>query len=142
MSEHTPEPRPRELEERSRALFQGSVDGLDMALRSRLTRARYAALEAAGPTGRRAWFARIPIRTAAAGVTAAAVLGVALWFGTPAGHHGMMSADNPMNLDDLELVASVDENAGDTMEMLQDDLEFYDWADKAASTEPAAEEPV
>jgi hypothetical protein len=142
MSEHTPEPRQRQLEERSRALFHGSVDDLDMAMRSRLTRARYAALEATGPIGRRAWFARIPIWTSAAGVTAAAALGFALWFGSPAGHHGMMSADNPMNLEDLELVASVDENAGDTMEMLQDDLEFYDWADKAASTEPAAEEPV
>jgi len=138
MSEHTSEPRQRELEERSRALFQGSVDGLDMALRSRLTRARYAALEAAGPIGRRAWFARISIWTSAAGVTAAAVLGVALWFGTPAGHHGVMSADNPMNLEDLELVAFSDENAGDAMEMLQDDIEFYDWADKAAGTEPAA----
>ncbi len=130
MSEHTPEPRPRELEELSRVLFQGSVDGLDMALRSRLTRARYAALEAAGPAGRRAWFARISIWTSAAGVTAAAVLGIALWFGTP--------AENPMNFEDLELVASSDENAGDAMEMLQDDIEFYDWADKAAGTEPAA----
>ena len=142
MIEHTLEPRQRELEERSRTLFQGSVDGLDMATRSRLTRARYAALEAAGATGRRAWLARIPIWTSAAGVTAAAVLGFALWFGTPAGHPGMMSADSQMNLEDLDIVASSDENSGDAMEMLQDDIEFYDWADKAASTEPAAEEPV
>jgi hypothetical protein len=140
MSEHTSEPRQRELEERSRALFQGSIDGLDMATRSRLTRARYAALEAAGATGRgrRAWLARIPIWTSAAGVTAAAVLGFALWFGTPAGHHGMMSGDSQMNLEDLDIVASSDENSGDAMEMLQDDIEFYDWAEKAASTEPAA----
>jgi hypothetical protein len=138
MSIRTSEPRPPELEQRSRALFQGSVDGLDMVTRSRLTRARHAALEAAGPVGRRAWFARIPIWAPAAGVTAAAVLGVALWFGTPAARHGVMSADNPMNLEDLELVASSDENAGDAMEMLQDDIEFYDWAEKTTSTEPAA----
>ncbi len=142
MSEHTSASRERELEERSRALFRGSVDGLDMAMRSKLTRARYAALEAAGATGRRVWFARIPIWTSAAGVTAAAVLGLALWFATPAGHHGMMSADNQVNLEDLDIVASSDENSGDAMEMLQDDIEFYDWADKAVSTEPAAEEPV
>ena len=138
MIERTLEPRQRELEERSRALFQSSVDVLDMATRSRLTRARYAALEAAGTSGRRAWLARIPIWTSAAGVTAAAVLGFALWFGTPAGHHGMMSADSQMNLEDLDIVASSDENSGDAMEMLQDEIEFYDWADKAASTEPAA----
>ncbi|MGO9039514.1 MAG: hypothetical protein ACLPX1_07820 [Steroidobacteraceae bacterium] len=138
MIEHTSESRHRELEERSRALFQGSVDGLDMATRSRLTRARYAALEAAGAAGRRAWFTRIPLWTSAAGVTAAAALGFALWFGAPAGHHAMMSADSQVNLEDLDMVASSDENSGDAMEMLQDDIEFYDWADKAAGTEPAA----
>ena len=137
MSSRTSESRPPELEQRSRALFQGSVDDLDMVTRSRLTRARYAALEAAGPAGRRGWFARILIWTPAAGVTAAAVLGVALWFGTPA-HRGVMSADSPTNLEDLELVASSDENAGDAMEMLQDDIEFYDWAEKTTSAEPAA----
>jgi hypothetical protein len=40
MSEDTVEARQRALEERSRALFQESVDGLDMAMRSRLTQAR------------------------------------------------------------------------------------------------------
>ena len=35
------------FEERSRALFQDSVDGLDLRMRSRLTQARSAALEAA-----------------------------------------------------------------------------------------------
>ena len=34
------------FETRSRALFQDSVDGLDMRIRSRLTQARSAALEA------------------------------------------------------------------------------------------------
>jgi hypothetical protein len=49
-----------------------------------------------------------------------------------------MSADSATNLEDLELVASSDENAGDAMEMLQDDIEFYDWAEKTTSAEPAA----
>ena len=40
------------FEERSRALFQDSVDGLDFALRSRLTQARNAALDAAAATPR------------------------------------------------------------------------------------------
>jgi len=121
------------LEERSRALFNESVDNLDMALRSRLTQARYAALEAAGRSGRREWASRMPLWTPAAGVTAAVVLGVVLWFG---GHHGV-TADSQSNLEDLDLVASSEEGSGDAMEMLQDDIDFYDWADKAASSEPA-----
>jgi hypothetical protein len=138
MNEHTLEDRRRTLEERSRALFHESVGNLDMHTRSRLTQARHAALAAAGAAGRRPWLLRTSVWTPAAGVTAAALLGVALWFGTPLGHHGAMSADNQSNFEDLDIVASSDEGSGDVMEMLQDDIDFYDWADKAASPEPAA----
>jgi hypothetical protein len=73
-------------------------------------------------------------------VTAAAVLGAALWLGLPGGNHGMTSADSQPGLEDLEFVATSDEGAGagDSMEMLQNDLDFYDFADKAAMPEPAA----
>ena len=135
MSEHTVEARQRALEERSRALFQESVDGLDMAMRSRLTQARHAALAA---TGRRAWILRMPFVTPAAGVTVAAALAFALWFATPLGnHHGGVSADAQSNFEDLDLVASSEEGSGDAIEMLQDDIEFYNWAEKAASSEPS-----
>jgi hypothetical protein len=135
MTEHTEEARQRALEERSRTLFQESVDGLDMATRSRLTQARHAALAA---TGRRAWILRVPFLTPAAGVTVAAALAFALWFATPLGnHHGGMSADSQSNFEDLDLVASSEEGSGDAMEMLQDDIEFYNWAEKAASSEPS-----
>jgi hypothetical protein len=137
MNEHTSEPLQLGVEERSRVLFHESVDNLDMAMRSRLTQARHAAL-AAGHHGRRAWFLRMPLWTSAAGVTAAAVLGIALWFGTPLSHNGVMSSDNQTNLEDLEIVASTEEGSGDAMEMLQDDIDFYDWADKAANAEPSA----
>jgi hypothetical protein len=139
MSEDTVEARQRALEERSRALFQESVDGLDMATRSRLTQARHAALAAGAARGRRAWVLRMPFLTPAAGVTVAAALAFALWFATPLGsHHGGMSADAQSNFEDLDLVASSEEGSGDAMEMLQDDIEFYDWAEKAASSEPSA----
>ncbi|HWX79649.1 MAG TPA: hypothetical protein VNZ02_06160 [Steroidobacteraceae bacterium] len=121
------------FETRTRALFQDSVDNLDFAMRSRLTQARHAAIEAAG---RRAWYLRWTVWTPAAGVTAAAVLGVALWVGLPLGQHGTL-ADGQSNFEDLELVAS-SEGSGDTMEMLQDDIDFYDFADKVASPDPAA----
>jgi hypothetical protein len=125
------------FEERSRALFQESVEGLDFATRSRLTQARSAAIEAAAASRRRPWFLRLGVLTPAAGVTAAAILGAFLWMGSPYGPHAV-TVDGLSNLEDLDIVASTEEGAGDAMDMLQDDLEFYDWADKAASSEPAA----
>ena len=125
------------FEERARALFNDSVEGLDFALRSRLTQARNAALEAAAAR-RRPWFLRIGVLTPAAGVTAAAVLGAFLWLGSPSGQHAVTVADGQSNLEVLDLVASVDEGSGDAMDMSQDDIDFYDWADKAANPGPAA----
>jgi hypothetical protein len=124
------------FEMRSRALFQDSVDGLDMRIRSRLTQARNVALSAAH--GRRPWFSDWKIWTPAAGVTAAAILGVGLWIGSPMGHQPATMADAQTNFEDLDLVASTDEGSGDAMDMLQDDIEFYDFADKAANSGPAA----
>src|ERR1700722_16616052 len=120
------------LEERSRALFQDSVEGLDFALRSRLTQARPAGVEAAS-IRRRPWFFRIGVWTPTAGGTAAAILGVFLWVGSPLGQHAVTVADGQPNLEDLDIVAS-SEGSGDAMGMLQDDIDFYDWADKAANS--------
>jgi hypothetical protein len=121
------------FEMRSRALFQDSVEGLDMRIRSRLTQARSAAL-AASP---RPWWSGWKVWTPAAGVTAAAILGVALWLGSSLGHQGTL-ADAQSNFEDLDLVASSDEGSADAMDMLQDDIDFYDFADKAANSGPAA----
>jgi hypothetical protein len=122
------------FEVRSRALFQDSVDGLDMRIRSRLTQARSAALEAEQG---RPWFLGRKIWTPAAGVTAAAMLGVSLWIGTPIGQQPTM-ADAQTNFEDLDLVAAADEGSGDALDMLQDDIEFYDFADKTANSGPSA----
>ncbi len=125
------------FETRSRALFQDSVDGLDMRIRSRLTQARSAALDAAAAR-RRAWLFGWKMWAPAAGVTAAAILGVGLWIGSPIGHQAATLADAQSNFEDLDLVASTDEGSADAMEMLQDDIDFYDFADKAANSGPAA----
>ena len=124
-----------EFEERSRTLFKDSVDGMDFALRSRLTQARNAAIEAASSS--RPWYTRIAV-LAPAGVTAAAVLGTALWLGSPTLQHAVTVTDGRSNLEDLELVASSEEGAGDALDMLQDDIEFYDWADRSANSGAAA----
>jgi hypothetical protein len=142
-SNHVEHPNPVELskslEERARALFHDSVESVDFATRSRLTQARHAAIEAAAAARRRPWFSRLGFLTPAAGVTAAAVLGVFLWVGSPLGHHAATVADGQPNLEDLEIVASSDEGSGDAMDMLQDDIEFYDWAEKAANSGPATQ---
>jgi len=136
MSEENLGLQPTALEERSRALFLDSVERIDMRTRSRLTRARHAALEAAERTRPRAWFMRMPVMTTAAGVAAAAVLGVSLWMHAPAVHHGPPPAD-AANFEDLDIVAASD-NSQDNVEMLQDDLDFYAWAEKTQGGEPAA----
>ena len=134
MNEQRPEPVLDSFEERSRVLFNDSVDGLDFAVRSRLTQARNAAIEAASAR-RRPWFSRVGV-LAPAGMTAAAVLGAVLWLGSPLGQHAVTVADGQPSLEDLDIVAS--EGSGDAMDMLQDDIEFYDWADKTANAGPAA----
>jgi hypothetical protein len=120
----------------SRALFQDSVEGVPFAVRSRLTQARSAALEAAAT--RRPWALGWKTWTPAAGVTAAAILGVVLWVGSPLHHQPGVVADTQSNFEDLDLLASSDEGSADALEMLQDDIDFYDFADKAANPGPAA----
>lgn len=137
MSESMQDATTSALELRSRRLFHESVDGLDMRVRSRLTQARHAALEAAAASKRRPWFFQARVWTPATGLSAAVLLAAALWFGTPMGKHPMPVADQP-GLEDLDIVASSDEASGDAMEMLQNDLDFYNFADKATNSEPAA----
>jgi hypothetical protein len=135
MSEHDD----NAFEVRSRALFQDSVEGIDMRTRSRLTQARSAALEAAA--NRRPWSLGWKIWTPAAGVTAAAILGVALWMGwmgSPLHHQAGTLADAQSSFEDLDLLASSDDGSADAMDMLQDDIDFYDFADKSANPGPAA----
>jgi hypothetical protein len=124
------------FEMRSRVLFQDSVEGLDFAVRSRLTQARNTALDAAAT--RRPWALGWKMWTPAAGVTAAAVLGVALWMGSPLHHQAATLPEAQSNFEDLDLLAASDEGSPDALEMLQDDIDFYDFADKAANPGPAA----
>ncbi len=127
-----------EVEARSRALFEQSIEQLDLRTRARLVRARHAALEAA-TARRRPWMSAFGRWTPAMGATAALALGAVLWLAVPVMHRGLPAADGAPNLDDLELVASSDEASGDSLEMLQDDLEFYDWANRAGISDSAAQ---
>ena len=138
MSDETLNARRSALEERSRTLFLDSVTDLDMATRSRLTQARHTALAAAHRSSR-PWMMRLPVWTSAAGVTAAAVLGSVLWFGGPSVHPTVATiADNQLKFEDLDIIATSDESSGDAIDMLQDDLDFYAWANKSADADSTA----
>ena len=107
---NTPDP----LEERSRELFDNSVERLDAQTRSRLNQARQRALaEMNKGSARRYWLA------APLGGLAAAAL-VALILIRPGGESP--SAENAsVLLDDFDIVADAD-----NFELIQD-VEFYSW---------------
>ena len=112
----------RALEERTKLLFDESVSSLDPQTRSKLTQARYRALEELEGSAPAGWRPRwIP-----AGVLAAGVLVVVmLWQGRPS-----VSPETPAfdvaALSDLEIILG----DGD-LELLQE-LEFYAWLDEQA----------
>jgi hypothetical protein len=105
----------RDLERQAKALFDASVERLDGRTRSKLTQARYAALEElqasrAQPL-RRYW-------APSAGLAAAAVLAVVIGINLrPDG----AARDTGLPLEDFDIVADAD-----NIDMLQD-VEFYDW---------------
>ena len=115
------------LKQRSKQLFDSSVESLDAATLSRLNRARQAALAEARP---RSGFSTLTPWVPAAGVAAAAVLAVVLWSDRP--------IDEPLieqaTASDFEILLD-----DDNLEMLGD-LEFYSWIDLEAETEDAVEE--
>ncbi len=117
---------PAPLEQRSRQLFDESVGNIDMRIRSRLNQARHAALEAVARP--RARFLGLPLAPSAAGLCAVALLGVAVWIGVPSAFRPIAAGDAAASFEDLDIIASTEESSGDTLEMLQDDADFYDWA--------------
>lgn len=116
----------RELEERTKLLFDESVSALDAETRSKLTRARYTALEALGTSSAPMWRPRwIPAGAVAAGVLAVMVL----WQGQPAPPEAQTFDVAAVN--DLEILLGDEE-----LDMIQE-LEFYAWLDEQADLAPA-----
>lgn len=113
----------RELERRSRAAFDGSVESLDAATRSRLARARTKALEESG--GRRAAGSALWIP---AGAAAAALVAAILWQREEAGPVTAQNDTTVGAFEDLDLMAQ-----GDDFDMLTEDPGFYAWAEEQLS---------
>ena len=109
--------RVRELERKSRAAFDESVESIDAATRSRLARARAEALRVLRDrrlNWRSAW---VP-----AGIAAAAALTSALLLvGEDAA--GPSATPSLAALEDLDIVAG-----GEDLAMFDEDAEFYAWA--------------
>ncbi len=113
----------QELERRSRAAFDESVESLDAATRSRLARARAKAL--AEMKGRRIAGPRLWIP---AGAAAAALIAAMLWQREQPGPATARSETAVGGFEDFELVAQ-----GDDFDMLEEDPGFYAWADEQLS---------
>lgn len=118
-----------EFERRTRALLQESVATLDGATRSRLTRARHAALEQARSSG--ALGAMLPPwrRWLPAGAIAASALAVLIVIGQQSPGPAVQANANGSG-DDIELLADAD---GLALAQESDvDYDFYEWAVYAA----------
>jgi hypothetical protein len=106
---NTPDP----FEERSRELFDNSVERLDAQTRSRLNQARQRALAEIGKGSARRYWLGLPI----GGLAVAALMALILI--RPGEPPGSDSAS--VMLDDFDIVADAD-----NFELVQD-VEFYSW---------------
>ena len=107
--------REREIEQRARELFAESVAGLDGHTRSRLSRARAAAVAAAGARPAMSWLA--PWRLLPAGI-AAALVAVVVVLQTP---ESPVAPAASVVLNDLDLLLE-----GENLDFFEE-LEFYAW---------------
>jgi hypothetical protein len=113
----TPDP----FEERSRQVFEESVERLDARTRSRLNQARQRALEEIKKNSARRYWIGVPL----GGLAAAALVAMVLIRG--GGEVGAPPENGSLMLDDFDIVADTD-----SFEMIQD-VEFYTWlADQSA----------
>ena len=104
------------LEQRAKALFEESVDRIDARTRSKLTQARYAALDEIKKGSTQWRWLRAPV----GGLAAVALVAVVIV--TWQGYRGPSEPAVP--LDDFDIVADAE-----NLEMLQD-VEFYAWLDE------------
>ena len=106
-----------DFERRTKRVFDDSVAGLDAATRSRLTQARYRALEERRAVSARSSRWLLPTGSIAA---TALVVSLAVWLGAPPADTVQQTA-----LGDLEILLGEED-----LEMLDEELEFYGWLEE------------
>lgn len=116
------EPRDEALERRAREAFEASVAQLDDDTRSRLREARRAAVAAFEARQRPAWQGWAPVAMAAS----AALVAVLLWRGPGESPEPVARSGGTEAIEALEVVA-----AGDDLDLVAEDLEFYAWLEQA-----------
>jgi hypothetical protein len=108
-----------ETERRARELFDASVDGLDGETRSRLNRARHAALAEVEHARRSPWRAWLP----AAAAASVAMLAVVLWrMPGDSTDRSAASAEGTPAAEVVELLAT-----SEGIDVASEDPEFYAW---------------
>jgi negative regulator of sigma E activity len=120
---------PTAFEKRARELYDASVNSLDSRTRARLAAARREAVDAATRPERQAWRTWVPVAAAAS----AALVAVLLW--RPQVTQQTVAADEiqvDAALDPVELLAN-----GEDVDLVENDLAFYDWVD-ATEFDPGA----
>jgi hypothetical protein len=131
----TDEDRTAELERRLRALLEESTARVDSRVRSRLARARFAAVEEAGrsPAGFWRTLASSSRTLVPAGaVAAAALVATLLW--NHAAEPPFQANESPAAFEDVELLAD-----GEALDLIEEwDLGFYEWAASEADTQGAS----
>ena len=113
-----------DFERKARDIFDASVESLDAETRSRLNRARQAALADSAPVRAPAWRSWAPV-----GAVAAALVAAVLWRvpGTDNSPQVQINGEAPIEI--VELAAE-----GDDFELMTEDPEFYSWvADQAGN---------
>ncbi len=106
---------------RAREVFDASVESLDAETRARLSRARFEAVEAADPARSSSWRTWV----SAAAVAATVIVAVAIWR-TPerAESPVAVAASADTALDAVDMLAD-----GEALELVENDLAFYEWLD-------------
>lgn len=117
------EPRDEALERRARESFDASVAQIDERTRARLREARRAAVAALDARRRPAWQGWAPVAMAASALMVAVLLWRAPGESSPP---PVAHSDPTAAMDALEVVA-----AGDDLDLVAEDLEFYAWLEQA-----------
>jgi len=121
-----------EFERNARVVLTESLTRIDARTRSRLNRARQAALEAAA-SGRRPWWRGFALMPAAGAVAAALLVSVLLWHREPTAVELPLLEGRNAAVEDVDLLAD-----GEALDLMEGwDGPFYEWA--AAQTDANGE---
>ena len=111
-----------EFELKARDTFDASVESLDAEIRSRLNRARQAAVADSAPVRASAWRSWAPV-----GAVAVALIAAVMWRVPGTGNSPQLQINGEAPMEIVELAAE-----GEDFELMTEDPEFYSWVAQQA----------